>query len=312
MMKTGWMIGTMAGVMLMAAPALAQSTKPDRQGRAIVTILPAKPGQAATNVPVQDVKIKVSGKATDVTRWTPLRGTESPVELVLLIDGAARASLGTQLSTIKDFIQEMPSNTKMAVAYMMNGRAVMGSRLSEDPKVVLAGLHMPSGMVGISASPYFCLSDLAKNWPSTDRTARREVVMITDGVDNYELRYDPDDPYVQSAIRDSLHAGLVVYSMYWTNRGWVDQTQYENNAGQNLLLEVTQATGGNSYWQGFGNPVSFDPYFKDLRHRLENQYELGFATPPDKGPEVQQLKMKIDVESAKVTAPEKVFLKRAS
>ncbi len=302
----------MAGVLLMTAPAFAQSGNQGRQGRAIVTILPAKAGQPATNVPVQDVKIKVSGKATDVTNWTPLRGAKNPVELVLLIDGSARTSLGMQLGTITEFIKEMPSNAKMAVAYMMNGSALMASPLSSDPNVVLSGLHMPIGTPGSSASPYFCLSDLAKRWPSNDATARREVVMITDGVDYYEMRYDPDDPYVEAAIKDSLHAGLVVYAMYWTNQGWVDSTQYENDAGQNLLLEVTQATGGNSYWQGMGNPVSFDPYFKDLRQRLENQYELGFATPPNKGPEVQQLKLKIDAESSKVTAPDKVFVKRAS
>ncbi len=66
---------------------------------------------------------------------------------------------------------------------------------------------------------YFCLSDLAKRWPSQDPAARREVVMVTDGVDNYQRQFDPEDPYVQAAIADSLRAHLVVYALYWKNQG---------------------------------------------------------------------------------------------
>src|ERR1700734_3475486 len=83
-----------------------------------------------------------------------------------------------------------------------------------------------------SSSPYFCLSDLAKNWPSADRSARREIIMITDGVDYYHLQYDPEDPYVQAAIDDSVRANLVVYSIYWRSTGPASRGWYENNAGQ--------------------------------------------------------------------------------
>ncbi len=43
--------------------------------------------------------------------------------------------------------------------------------------------------------------------------------MVTDGVDTYEIRYDPEDPYVQAAIEDAVRAHLIVYSIYWTNSG---------------------------------------------------------------------------------------------
>lgn len=312
MKKMRWLVGTMAGLLLMAGPAFAQRGTVVCQGRAIVTILPAKAGQATPNVSAQDLKIKVSGKAIDVTKWTPLRGENGPLELVILLDGSARSSLGLQLGAIKEFVREMPSDAKMAIAYMLNGRAVIESPLSSDPAVVLRGLHVPMGIAEANGSPYFSLSDLAKHWPSTDATARREVVMITNGVDEYERRYDPEDPYVQAAIHDCLKSGVVVYSMYWTNVGWFDNTPYENNAGQNLLMQVVQATGGVSYWQGMGNPVTLDPYFKDLRRRLENQYELGFTLPLKAHAHVQPLKLQVKVASTKVTAPNRVFVRWAS
>ena len=106
----------------------------------------------------------------------------------------------------------------------------------------------------------------------------REVVMITDGVDYYEMRFDPEDPYVLSAIKDSAKAGMVVYSIYWMNLGRVDYSFYQNNASQSLLAMVSDATGGKSYWQGMGNPVTLQPYFEDLSRRLANQYEIGFTS----------------------------------
>jgi hypothetical protein len=191
---------------------------------------------------------------------------------------------------------------------MQNGRAVLSGPLTSDHARVLQELHLPIGASGQSASPYFCLSDLAKNWPSNDRNARREVIMITDGVDYYQLQYDPEDPYVQAAIQDSVRANLVVYSIYWRNVGRVDRSGYESNAGQNLLLAVTDATGGNSYWIGSGNPVSLQPYFDDFSRRLNNQYELGFTAPLHGKPAVASLKVKVTASDVKVTAPQKAWL----
>jgi hypothetical protein len=298
-----WMV---AGALL-AAPAWAQG---QGQGHAVVTVLPAHSGELSADISLQDVKIKVAGKPSSVTGWTPLRGPENRLELIVLIDGSATSSLGAQFGVISSFVREMPSAAKVAIAYMRNGQAALAGPLSSDPAQVLRGLHMPGGSAGSSASPYFCLSDLARHWPSTDRAARREVVMITDGADQYQERFDPDDPYVHAAITDSVQAGLVVFTMYWTSRGVTDRENPDNMGGQSLLLEVADATGGNSYWQGMGNPVSFDPFFADLRRRLQNQYLLSFSSRLDGKPQVESLKLQLRVP-ANVGAPRQVFVAQA-
>ena len=183
-------------------------------------------------------------------------------------------------------------------------------RLPPTIDAALKGLHIPGGFVGQDASPYFCLSDLAKHWPSNDPNARREVVMISDGADYYYRSYDMNDPYVQAAITDSVRSGLVVYTIYWKNKGRFDQTWYANNLGQNLLLEVTQATGGNSYWEGMGDPVSLQPFFEDLDKRLGNQYEVGFVAPLNNKPQVVSMKLKVKDVAAKVDAPQQVYVGR--
>src|SRR5208282_2356186 len=127
-------------------------------------------------------------------------------------------SLYGQTGDIIGFAKEIPSNTQIAIAYMENGHAALQGPLSSDPAKVESGLHMTAGGPGSNASPYFCLSDLAKHWPSKDTGARRVVVMITDGVDEYNPHYDPDDTYVRSAINETLRGGIVVFTIYWRDQ----------------------------------------------------------------------------------------------
>jgi hypothetical protein len=299
-----------AGAFLLAVPVFAQN-EGQGQGQAVVTVLPAHGNEIPANLNQQDLTVKINGKESTITNWTPLRGANDRLELVVMLDNGARSSIGTQLSEIADFIKTLPPQTKVTVAYMENGIARLGGPLTTDHDSAVKRLHLPIGAPGQDASPYFCLSNLATHWPSNDRSARREVVMISDGVDYYDPRLDLEDPYMQAAISDSVRNGLVVYSIYWENRGRFDRTRFGNASGQNLLLEVTQATGGNSYWEGIGNPVTFRPFFEDLQRRLQNQYELSFTTALKNKPEVDNLKLKVNGISGKVEAPGEVFVARS-
>ena len=71
---------------------------------------------------------------------------------------------------------------------------------------------------------------------------------------------------------------------------------------------MTQATGGKNFWQGSGNPVSFQPYFDELTRRLRNQYELGFTAPLKGKPEVDTFKLKLTAPGADVDAPQQVVV----
>lgn len=310
-MKSGFFC-LVAAFVVAASGAFAQNGDPSGSGVAIVTVLPNNSNEQRVNVSQQDIQqVKVDGKTAQVTSWSPIESANSPVELVFLIDSDARASLGTQTNTISHFVEEMPPNTKMAIAYMQNGTAAFSQPFSSNPSEVLKALHSNAGF-GETASPYFCLSDLAKHWPSHDRAARRIVVMISDGIDYYDLHYDPDDPYVRAAIDDSVRNGLVVYFMYWANIGRISSMGFAQSAGQNLMLEVTDATGGYSYWEGMGNPVSFEPYFKDLRRRLANQFGLEFTAPlKQDNAQIERLDLKLSVPGAKVDAPNKVLVRPA-
>ena len=293
---------------MLAASAFPQGEK-EGQGQITVTVLPKHEGDQVTNVSAQEMTIKVNGKDSKIGNLVR-KGDKDPVELAVLIDSSARTSLGRQLEDISQFVKSLPPNIRSTIGYMTNGRTVLSGPFSTDHAEVLKGLHLPLGSAGSNGSPYFCLSDLAKSWPSQDREARREVLMITDGVDEFNRRFDPDDPYVQAAVADSVRAHLVVYAIYWRNQGRADNTQYSNNAGQNLLVELTETTGGKSFWQGSGNPVSFQPYLEELTRRFQNQYELSLIVPIKGKPEIETVKLKFKAPGLEVNVPQQVFVTR--
>ncbi|MGD0732581.1 MAG: vWA domain-containing protein [Terracidiphilus sp.] len=294
---------SVAGAFLLATHAVAQSEL--ATGRAVVTIF-AKHSELAPQVSQQDVSVRVNGKDSSVTGWAPFKGGDDRLELVVLIDGGAR-NLGRQFDEIKEFVNGLGPHTKAAIGYMQNGRAILASPLSADHGKVLGELHLPAGP---TSSPYFSLSDLAKHWPSTERGVRREVVLLSDGIDPENVRFDPDDLYVQTAINDSVRAGLVVYTIYWQNRNDGGDASPMAEGGQSLLSLVTAATGGYSYWFGLNNPVSFQPYFQDLKRRFENQYQLDFTARLDRKPAVESLRLKVEGLGIDVTAPQQVFVDR--
>ncbi|HZD78348.1 MAG TPA: hypothetical protein VE218_15165, partial [Acidobacteriaceae bacterium] len=91
----------------------------------IVTVEPKGNGELAQPVPATAVKVKVNGKNAEVRSWNAFgpNATQPNLQLVLLIDDAARSSLGLHLQELQRFITQQPATTEVAVIYMRNGTA---------------------------------------------------------------------------------------------------------------------------------------------------------------------------------------------
>jgi hypothetical protein len=303
--------GLIAAVSAVTVPVAFAQTSDGVPARTIITVLP-KSSEQAPPIQTDNLKIQVNGKSVEANSVTPLRGDRAGLELVILIDSGARNSLGRQMDEIASFVKSLPPTTQVGIAYMINGRAVFEQPFTSDKNQALRALHLPGGTPGSSASPYFCISDLAKNWPSQNVNNRREVLLITDGVDPYEVHFDPDDPYVNAATNDAIRAGIIVDALYWHDSGIASRVGFIANGGQNLLTLVTGNTGGVLYYQGLSNPVSFTPFLNDLSRRLENQYELGFLVSGKKKPEIDTLKVKLQMPGVKLDSAQLVLVPTGS
>ncbi|MEZ2346226.1 hypothetical protein [Terriglobus sp. RCC_193] len=237
-------------------------------------------GQAVTLQPT-DVRVQFSGKKVPVQRLEPLLTNRAkPVQVAILIDDGLRGSFGNQVDEIRRFAADLVAeHVSVGVAYMQNGRAVFGGGgFTSDPEVVAKQLRLSLGGGGISASPYFCLQDLIKNWPG-DKTAPRVVLMITNGIDLYNGAPTPNNqysPYVQSAIQDAQRAGVPVYSIYY---GRFDtHPGFASFSGQSYLGDLADSTGANMFNQGSLNPPSISPYLKQFEKNLNESWLLSFQT----------------------------------
>jgi hypothetical protein len=272
----------------------------------LVTVEP----KHGSNVPVitrDDVMVHQGKDRDQVTDWTPAQGDRAALELFILIDDDANTSLGSQLEDIRQFINAQPSTTKIGVAYMQNGTARVAQGPTSDHAQAAKALRLPMGTGGANASPYFSLSDLVKKWPTG--AERREVLMVSDGIDRYYGEGDLEDPYLQAALDDAGKAGVVVSAIYTPGVGHFGHSYWQNYWGQIYLSQLADKTGGEAYYIGFtGAPVTFAPYLDDLARRLEHQYFLGFLAKPEKKAGWQQIRLSTEIPNVDLVSAGRVYV----
>jgi VWFA-related protein len=299
--KVAMVVGVCCSLLGVLQPLSAQETN---TASAIVTVI-SKSAEDGTTVPKQAMSVYENRKLQEVAGWVPLRGERSGLQLVVLLDDSSRGNLGLQLNDIRSFVTGLPPNAQVAIGYMRNGTPNLVQNFTSDHAQAVKSLRLPSGQAGINGSPYFCLSDLVKHWPGGGSNVRREVIMVTDGVDRYSGgRFDPEDPYVQAATSDAQKAGVIVYSIYYRGAGRFDQNRAVTDGGQNYLTQVSGSTGGKVYLEGFGNPVSFAPFLSDIQRKLQNQYELSFVSTAKPG--LQSIRVKTSQPNTSLEFPSRV------
>ena len=131
--------------------------------------------------------------------------------------------------------------------------------------------------------------------------------MLTDGVDPYYGAATMDDPYVNAAIHDVLKEGVMVYSIYLRGAGLYGRSDWVTNFAQSRLSEVSEETGGHSYFLGFTDPVTISPFLKNLRDRLDNQYRVTIEAWNEKG--VQPVKLRSELRGLKIEGPTQVYVR---
>ncbi len=289
-------------------PAAAQQGAP-AGGVPVKMVVTAEARHGTNPAPVtrDDVMVYEGNSRDQVTSWVPARGEHAALELFVLVDDAAGASLGTQLDDLRQFINSQAATTKVGVAYMQNGIAQIVQNLTSDHTQAAKSLRLPLEEAGINASPYFSLSDLIKRWPASE--ARREVLMVSDGIDRYYGIGDMLDPYVADAVEQAQKAGIIVFAIYNPGAGHWGHNYWLNYWGQMYLSQVTGQTGGESYYIGFYGPaVNFTPYLDNVDHRLSNQYFLSFQAKPQKKSGMQRVKLTTELSNTDLVAADHVFV----
>jgi hypothetical protein len=287
-----------AALVLSASAVMAQVEGP-RQTDALVGV-----SSKGDQIPaISDIKIKVNGKDEKLTGWSqvPANG----IQVAILIDEGLRQSIGTELNALQAFTKELPEGAQIYVGYMRNGSVFTAQSFTTDHEAASKSFRLPLGSPGISASPYFCLSEFVKHWPTdSSRPGARFVLMVTNGVDPYNGStsiMNQDSPYVEAAIRDAQRAGVAVSSIYFGDAGF--RGGRASFSGQSYLTQVADETGGHALYQGTGNPVSLAPLLSEFRKAISETYVASFVISGS-AEKLQRVQAESSLHKVKLTAPQ--------
>ena len=307
-MKTSmrFLVSGTISLLFAGMPLLAQQT-PRGEPISVVVTLEPKHGKTVPPVEQQDLVVMEAKEKRPVTGFR-LVGEEAKTQLLLLIDDSARGSFDTEIATMKQFVQSLPASYEVAVGYMRNGMTQFTQQFTPDHAAAANAIRVVIGSGGADVNPYDSLTDAIGKWPNT-QAERREVVMISSGIEELGGGWYPDNPYVTEGIHSALKAGVVVYTIYNPSVGHSGHSYWRTTWGQNFLSELSDQTGGEFYTIGFGSPVSFQPFLEQILNLQRNQYLLTFEARPEKKAGFQPLKVILEGKDASVAAPQQVWVK---
>jgi hypothetical protein len=294
-----------SAVLLLAVPALARA----QNGNSLTTVVTALGPDYSAPPPITEHDVSVYSKNTklNVTGWEPAKGDQGNLQLAILVDDSVSPSeLGVQFNDLKSFIQEQPADTEVGIFYAQYGTYNTAANFSTDHDAVAKKLHLPFGRrAGASPSIYLSISSIAKKWPGNPQAHRREVLVITSGMDLLEPGVQ--DPYFDAAVTNVQKYGVIVHSIYVgpLRLG----LSFFGMIAQGNLGQITSDSGGDAFFEGISSPVSFKPFLDQLNTILRNQYLVSFEPPETAKPgRLLPLTVRVEQSHTKLLYPHSVLI----
>jgi len=273
----------------------------------------------------ENVQVKQRKNVLKVEQLIPAKGDNAALQLFILIDDTCDPGIGTNLNDIRDFINAQPASTVVGVAYMSNATIQITQNFTADHALAAKALRLPRGTLSSADSPYLSLISLVKGWP--EQKVRREVLMVSDGVDRLRgersgggqmsSRGRPGpgvytmptiSPDADTASTNSQRYGVIVHSIYATGAGRLGRNAWEAQLGQSGIAKIADETGGEYYALGTQNAVSFKPYLERLQKVFDNQYYLVFQIAPGKKDDLQRVDISSTAANADIASADNVWV----
>jgi hypothetical protein len=274
----------------------------------------------------EDVKVKQGRNFLQVTQLIPAQGENATLQLMILIDDTLNTSIGNNLNDIKEFISAQPPSTVVGVAYMSNATINVVQNFTADHDLAVKAVRLPRGGFSTMDSPYLSLISLVKGWKQ--QNVRREVLMVTDGIDRLRgetpqaSRMGPNfgpvyhsmptiGPDVNSASEISQRYNVLVHSIYAVGVGRAGRSSWDLQVGLSGLSKLANETGGECFSLGTSQLVSFKPYMERLQKMLSNQYYVVFQAVPRNRAGFQRVNIQTELSNSELLAPDNVWVDAA-
>jgi hypothetical protein len=310
MLKSMWMF---AAAGLWAVATLGAATAGPSE-----TAIPAKmivtanfdDRKLAPQIAMDNIFVNKGKERLPVADWVAARGERAGLELFILIDDASESSVGIQFGDLRNFMHGQPATTAIGIGYARNGVVEIRQNFTTDRDLASNALRLPLGTAGAYGSVYLSVTDLMKRWPDTPN--RREVLLVTDGIDRARRAHNSlMNPDIDTAAAVAQRTGTMIHSLYYPGVGHWHRNFWIAGNGQNGLAKLSELTGGESFFIGWPAPVSFAPYLDRLQRVLDNQYLLTFHANPGKKSGLQYVNVSTNVAGVDLGTPDAVWVPAA-
>ncbi|MFZ1701802.1 MAG: hypothetical protein WBO10_13850 [Pyrinomonadaceae bacterium] len=207
--------------------------------------------------------------------------SESPMSIALLIQDDLTSTFNLQLKDIQSFIRNLPSGTRVMVAYSRSGSLDVRQRFTDDLDKAAKSLRIVSGSSSLAPrSPFDGVSDSLGRFDGLP-SGRRAILLFSDGLDTSSgtnLASISQSFELDQSILKAQRKSVAVYSFYAPTALSESGNSIFALAAQGALVKLSDHTGGRAFFQGSSAPVSYVPFFKDLVLSLNRQFSLTYLT----------------------------------
>ncbi len=209
-------------------------------------------------------------------------GTSDPLYLAILIQDDVVSSIGNELRGLKEFIQRLPTGSKVMIGYLRSGSLQVRQKFTSEPDKAAKALRIPTGQAGNAPyNPYVQVLEALKKFDAQPK-GRRAILLVSDGVDIARGVTDSSPSQsidLQRAIDSAQRRSVAVYSIYApTSAVAGNGASLLTSNGQGSLNRLSDETGGRAFFQGTGAPVSFDPFLKETALLFRSQLALTYLS----------------------------------
>jgi hypothetical protein len=285
-----------------AVPLTSKAAATDAPAVTMTVTAVAKKDKQPPPLTKDDVQLYQGKEKVQVADWK--RG--ETLYLAVLIDDSLESTVASQWGDLKAFFMAQPENTYIAVAYARNGAAMVAQDFTKDHALAGKALRIPLGNAGAFTSPYLTLQDWIKRWPESGE--RKSIILFSSGVDYFRGSFDPIDPDLDTTVAHAQKQNINIWTIYVPDAGHVGRREFRVFNAQSNLSRLSEETGAESYYLGFGSPVTLKPYFDEILMHLNNQYLASFVGNGGKKGKFERVRVVSEVPNVEFLTPSEVFL----
>jgi VWFA-related protein len=207
--------------------------------------------------------------------------TDAPLSLAILIQDGLTSNINLQLGELREFVKELPSGSRVMVAYLRGGSMQIRQRFTTDLESASKSFRIVnSSDAAASGNPYDGVIDALDRFDALP-AGRRAVLLVSDGLDtshglgSFASVQSLD---LDRAILRAQRKNVAVFSFYSPTALTESGSGPLVLGAQGSLAKLSDETGGRAFFQGSGAPVSFEPFFRELRLLLNRQFLLSYLT----------------------------------